>query len=97
MKKGTRFALALGTIPFLMLVLALPLVNRIDPIILGLPFLLFWILIWVALTPLVLFLAYVLERKYNPPETVDDLPPDVGEREPPDAGDSLLPETGDDR
>ncbi len=73
MKKGTRLALMLGAIPFLTLVFALPLVNRIHPIVLGLPFLLFWILLWVALTPLILFLAYLLERKYNPPEEGDDL------------------------
>ncbi|NOR14735.1 MAG: DUF3311 domain-containing protein [Candidatus Aminicenantes bacterium] len=73
MKKGTRLALMLGAIPFLTLGFALPLVNRIHPVILGLPFLLFWILLWVALTPLILFLAYLLERKYNPPEEGDDL------------------------
>lgn len=72
MKKGNRLALALGAVPFLMLVFALPLVNRIDPVILGLPFLLFWILCWVALTPLVLFLAYRLEKKGNPAETGDE-------------------------
>jgi hypothetical protein len=68
MKRGTRYALWLGAIPFVMLVFALPLVNRIHPVILGLPFLLFWILGWVLLTPLILFLAYRVERKYNPPE-----------------------------
>lgn len=73
MKKGTRLALMLGAIPFITLVFALPLVNRIHPIVLGLPFLLFWILLWVALTPLILFLAYQLEKKYNPPEPGDDL------------------------
>jgi len=73
MKKGTRLALLLGAIPFLTLVFALPLVNRIHPIILGFPFLLFWILFWVALTPLILFLAYRLEKKYNPPDIGDDL------------------------
>ena len=58
MKKGTKYALILGAIPFLTTVLALPLVNRIQPVILGLPFLLFWLLCWVALTPLILFIAY---------------------------------------
>lgn len=71
MKKGTKYALMLGAIPFLMTVVALPLVNRIHPVILGLPFLLFWLLCWVALTPLILFFAYRLEKKYNPPEKED--------------------------
>jgi len=68
MRKGTRFALLLGAVPFLMLVFALPFVNRAEPVILGFPFVLFWILLWVALTPLVLFLAYKIEKKFNPPD-----------------------------
>lgn len=72
MRKGTRLALILGALPFITLVFALPLVNRIEPIILGLPFLLFWIISWVVLTPLILFVAYCLERKFNPPEDEDD-------------------------
>lgn len=68
MQKGTKFALLLGAIPFITLVFALPFVNRIEPVILGLPFLLFWILFWVMLTPAILFVAYMLEKKYNPPD-----------------------------
>lgn len=72
MRKGTKLALILAAIPFVTLVFALPLVNRLTPVILGLPFLLFWILAWVALTPLVLFLAYRVEKKYNPPDDGDE-------------------------
>jgi hypothetical protein len=71
MRKGTKLALLLASLPFLTLVFALPLVNRLTPVILGLPFLLFWILAWVALTPPILFLAYRLEKKHNPPEDED--------------------------
>jgi len=71
MQKGTKLALLLGAIPFLTLVFALPLVNRIKPVVLGLPFILFWILLWVALTPLVLFAAYKIEKKFNSPEDGD--------------------------
>jgi len=67
-RKGTRLAVMLAAIPFLTLVFALPFVNRLKPMILGLPFLLFWILAWVALTPAILYLAYRLEKKYNPPK-----------------------------
>jgi len=70
--KGTRLALILGAVPFVMLVFALPLVNRIHPVILGFPFLLFWILVWVMLTPLVLYGAYRLEKKFNPPDESED-------------------------
>lgn len=64
-KKGTKIALLFGAVPFIMLVLALPLVNRIEPVILGLPFLLFWILTWVILTPPILFAAYLCEKRFN--------------------------------
>ena len=73
MPKGTNLALILGAIPFVTLVFALPLVNRIHPVILGLPFLLFWIRAWVMLTPVILFAAYKLEKKYNPPNEGEDL------------------------
>jgi len=68
MKKIKRPSLALGVIPFLTLVFALPFVNRIRPVILGLPFVLFWILLWVALTPFILWAAYCLERKNGSPD-----------------------------
>ena len=68
MQKGTLYALLLGAIPFITLVFVLPLVNRIHPIILGLPFILFWILTWVMLTPLILFVAYTLEKRLNRPD-----------------------------
>ncbi len=64
-KKGTKLALLFGAVPFIMLVLALPLVNRIEPVIFGLPFLLFWILTWVMLTPPILFAAYLCEKRFN--------------------------------
>ena len=71
MKKGTKLALIFGAIPFLTLVFALPFVNRIKPVILGLPFVLFWILLWVVLTPAVLWAAYKIEKKHNPPDDED--------------------------
>jgi hypothetical protein len=45
------------TVPFLLFVAALPLVNRIDPVILGLPFLFFWALLSVILSPIAIWLA----------------------------------------
>ncbi len=71
MQKGTKFALCLGAIPLITLVFSLPLVNRIEPVVLGLPFVLFWIVLWVALTPLALWAAYRCERKFNTPEEED--------------------------
>jgi len=65
MPKGTKLALAFALIPFLMLVLALPFVNQLRPYVLGLPFLLFWIVLWIFLTPFVLMAAYWAEKKFN--------------------------------
>ena len=72
MQKGTKLALLLAAIPFITLVFALPLVNRIEPIILGFPFLLFWILFWVIMTPAILGLAYFFEKKFNKPGEGED-------------------------
>jgi len=63
MRAGKKKALACGSVPFLALVGALPFVNRVRPTVLGLPFVLFWILAWVALTPVFLFLADRFLRK----------------------------------
>lgn len=52
----------LAFIPFVALSFAIPLVNRIEPRIFGLPFLLAWIAVWMLLTPLFLYALYRLER-----------------------------------
>lgn len=57
MRSAMKRALAFGAVPVLALVGALPFVNRIHPVVFGLPFVLFWILAWVALTPVFLWLA----------------------------------------
>jgi hypothetical protein len=71
-RPGRRRALLLGAVPFVTLVLALPFVNRLRPTVLGLPFLLFWILLWVALTTPVLYLADRLDRRGRPPGGGED-------------------------
>jgi hypothetical protein len=57
-----RLPALLAFVPALALVAGLPFVNRLEPVVLGLPFLLFWILAWVLATPLFLGLAYLLTR-----------------------------------
>ncbi|MGD8537704.1 MAG: DUF3311 domain-containing protein [Candidatus Aminicenantes bacterium] len=71
-KLGTKLALLFAAIPFITLVFALPVVNRLEPVILGLPFLLFWILFWVVLTPPLLFIAYLCEKKFNRADEGED-------------------------
>ncbi len=67
-------ALVLGLVPMVALVGGLPFVNRVEPIVLGLPFLLFWTLGWVLVTPIFLGVAYLLV------DTKDDRAADGAER-----------------
>lgn len=43
--------------PVVLYVLALPLYNRVEPVVLGLPFFLFWMLLSTMLTPVSIWLA----------------------------------------
>jgi membrane protein required for beta-lactamase induction len=61
MNSLARILLAL--IPAIALTFAVPLVNRVEPRIFGLPFLLVWILLWVAATPLFLLGIERLRRQ----------------------------------
>ena len=39
-----------------------PFANRVEPYVLGLPFLLFWIVLWVVMTSVVMGVVYALDR-----------------------------------
>lgn len=54
----------LAAIPFAALTLGVPLVNHVEPRILGMPFLLCWIIAWVLLTPAFLWTIGRLERHW---------------------------------
>jgi len=56
-------AIVLGMIPFVAMCLSVAMWDRIDPMILGLPFNLFWLLIWIVLTSICLWGAYRLETR----------------------------------
>jgi hypothetical protein len=59
-------ALVPAAIPILALIGALPFVNHLEPVVLGLPFVLFWILAWVLATPVFMGVAYLLTRGSQP-------------------------------
>ncbi|WP_151140289.1 DUF3311 domain-containing protein [Bacillus amyloliquefaciens] len=59
-RKALIFVLIL--IPFSQLAL-LSVANRVHPIIIGLPFFHFWLLLWIAVTPLCSFHIYRLQKK----------------------------------
>ncbi|HUN72233.1 MAG TPA: DUF3311 domain-containing protein [Steroidobacteraceae bacterium] len=61
MRTPSRGALVLGAIPFAALCFSVALWDRIDPMVLGLPFNLFWLILWILLTPCCMWGAYRLE------------------------------------
>lgn len=50
-RSRTRSALAVAAIPVIALTFAIPFVNRDDPHVVGMPFVLAWIVAWILLTP----------------------------------------------
>lgn len=68
----TRLAFAVAIAPVLVLVVGLPFVNHLEPVLFGLPFLLVWIVGWVAATPLFLAAAYLLARGAGEPPSPGD-------------------------
>ena len=41
---------------------AIPFVNSIHPVVIGMPFLLFWVLIWMIITPLLTWWIYAMDQ-----------------------------------
>jgi|GEM_PF-1538916 len=62
-KKKSKVPLMLASITFITLIFAIPFVNRLEPMIWGMPFLLWWIVVNVTLTPVWLGLAYLYEQR----------------------------------
>ncbi|QRG70315.1 DUF3311 domain-containing protein [Brevibacillus choshinensis] len=54
--------IALSFVPFIGMLGFLPWVNKVEPFVLGMPFLFFWFVLWVALTSGVLAILY----KFDP-------------------------------
>ena len=57
---------ALAALPFVGMLVLIPWVNRTDPFVLGLPFLLFWVVIWVALTAACMTVVYFTDPANKP-------------------------------
>ncbi|HEX6535610.1 MAG TPA: DUF3311 domain-containing protein [Gemmatimonadaceae bacterium] len=53
----------LAAVPAIGMLGGVPFANRVEPIVLGLPFLLFWIVLWVLLTSVVMGVVYALDRR----------------------------------
>lgn len=53
----------LAVIPSVALLGGIPFVNRVEPYVLGLPLLLFWIVLWVVLTSVTMSVILLLDRR----------------------------------
>jgi hypothetical protein len=60
-KKPSLAALLLALVPFTAICFCVPFWDRIYPTVFGLPFNFFWLILWLFLTPLCMWGAYLLE------------------------------------
>jgi hypothetical protein len=62
-KRPSSGALLLALVPFAAMCFSVSLWDRVDPVVLGLPFNLFWLILWIGLTSLCMWGAYRCERR----------------------------------
>ena len=60
-KKPSFGAVLLGLIPFAAMCFSVSIWDRIDPMLFGMPFNMFWLICWIVLTTGCLWAAYRLE------------------------------------
>jgi Protein of unknown function (DUF3311) len=60
-RKPSAAALLLALIPFVAMCFSVSLWDRIDPMLFGLPFNLFWLVCWIVISSACLWLAYRIE------------------------------------
>jgi hypothetical protein len=51
----------LAALPFIGILLGVPFVNRTEPMVLGMPLVLAWIVMWVVLTSAIMGVVYLLD------------------------------------
>lgn len=64
MRKPSIGAILLALLPFIAICFSVSLWDRVDPMVLGLPFNFFWLIAWLLLTPLCMWGAYQLETPH---------------------------------
>jgi Protein of unknown function (DUF3311) len=62
-KRPSALALLFGLIPFVAMCLSVAVWDRVEPMILGVPFNLAWLIAWTPLTTLCLWAAYRVEMR----------------------------------
>lgn len=58
---GSYVRFALGALPFVGILVLVPFANRDTPMILGMPFLLVWMVAWVILTSVCMTIVYLID------------------------------------
>ena len=61
-RRVSLLAVVLALVPVLALTVGIPFANQLEPMILGLPFLLAWIVGWIILTPVFMTVVYRIDR-----------------------------------
>jgi xanthosine utilization system XapX-like protein len=51
----------LAVLPFIGILLGVPFVNRVEPLVLGMPLVLAWIVFWVVMSAVIMALVYKLD------------------------------------
>jgi xanthosine utilization system XapX-like protein len=60
---------ALALLPFLGILVGGPLLNSVTPLVLGLPLLLAWLLLWIVLTSAIMAVIYVTDPANRSPDS----------------------------
>ena len=64
-----RLIYVLAALPFLGILGGIVFANRVEPFVLGMPFILFWIVLWVVLTSGIMAVVYRLDPANKEDET----------------------------
>lgn len=64
-----RITHVLGCIPFIGMLGGVPFVNKVTPYVLGMPFILFWIVLWVVLISVIMAVINKLDSVNREEET----------------------------
>jgi hypothetical protein len=48
----------MAALPFIGILLGIPFVNQVEPLVLGMPFVLAWIVIWIVLSAVIMGIIY---------------------------------------
>jgi len=51
----------MAALPFIGILIGIPFVNQVEPLVLGMPFVLAWIVIWIVLSAVIMGIIYRLD------------------------------------